>query len=82
MAGTRMAPPGHREISAVCTDEHARGRGLASVLVRDLVGRIRDRGETPMLHVVAENHSAIRIYEKLGFTVRRTTEIVGLRPPA
>ena len=47
MAGMRMHLPGYTEISAVCTDEAARGRGLASALVRDLVGRILDRGETP-----------------------------------
>lgn len=81
MAGLRMAPPGHHEISAVCTDERARGRGLASALVRDLVGRILDRGDVPLLHVMESNVGAIRVYEALGFTVRRTTGIVGLRPP-
>jgi ribosomal protein S18 acetylase RimI-like enzyme len=80
MAGMRMAPPGHREISAVCTDERARGRGLASMLVRDLVGRIRDWGDVPILHVSESNTGAIRVYEELGFTVRRSTGIVGLRP--
>ena len=54
MAGMRMRLPGYTEISAVCTDEAARGRGLASALVRDLVGRILDRGETPVLHVMSD----------------------------
>jgi ribosomal protein S18 acetylase RimI-like enzyme len=81
MAGMRMHLPGYTEISAVCTDEAARGRGLASALVRDLVGRILDRGETPMLHVVSSNVGAIRVYDELGFTLRREQDVIGLRPP-
>jgi ribosomal protein S18 acetylase RimI-like enzyme len=81
MAGMRMRMPGYTEISAVCTDEAARGRGLASALVRDLCGRILDRGETPMLHVLTSNVSAIRVYDELGFTVRREQDVIGLRPP-
>ena len=81
MAGMRMHPPGFTEISAVCTDEHVRGRGLATVLVRDLVGRIRDRGETPMLHVMTTNVTAISVYLRLGFTVRREQDVIGLRAP-
>jgi predicted GNAT family acetyltransferase len=76
-----MRAPGHTEISAVCTDEAARGRGLAGALVRDLVGRILDRGETPMLHVMTTNVSAIRVYDQLGFTIRREQDVIGLRPP-
>lgn len=81
MAGTRMRLPGHTEISAVCTDERARGRGLASALVRDLVGRIRDAGDVPILHVVSTNVGAIRIYEALGFTTRREAAVTVLRAP-
>jgi ribosomal protein S18 acetylase RimI-like enzyme len=81
MAGMRMRAPGHTEISAVCTDEAARGRGLASALVRDLVGRILDRGEVPILHVMTTNLSAIRVYDQLGFTIRREQDVIGLRPP-
>ncbi|MEY2404896.1 MAG: hypothetical protein QOD38_2447, partial [Acidimicrobiaceae bacterium] len=82
MAGMRMQVPGYTEISAVCTDESVRGRGLASTLVRDLVGRILDRDETPVLHVMTTNVSAIRVYDRLGFTVRREQDVIGLRPPA
>jgi predicted GNAT family acetyltransferase len=81
MAGMRMRLPGYTEISAVCTDEAVRGRGVASALVRDLVGRILDRDETPMLHVMTSNVSAIRVYEQLGFTIRREQDVIGLRPP-
>jgi ribosomal protein S18 acetylase RimI-like enzyme len=81
MAGMRMCLPGYTEISAVCTDEVARGRGLASALVRDLVGRILDRGDTPILHVMSTNVGAIRVYDELGFETRREQEVIGLRPP-
>jgi len=81
MAGMLMQAPGYVEISAVCTDERARGRGLASALVRDLVGRIRDRGMTPLLHVAEDNVTAIPIYEVLGFETRLRTEIIGARAP-
>ncbi len=81
MAGMRLHPPGYTEISAVCTDEHLRGQGLATALIRDLVGRIRARGETPMLHVMTSNVTAISIYLGLGFTVRREQDVIGLRAP-
>ena len=81
MAGMRMHAPGYIEVSAVCTDEQARGRGMASALVRDVVGRIRDRGEVPVLHALEENVSARRVYEALGFTTRLRTEIVGAKAP-
>jgi ribosomal protein S18 acetylase RimI-like enzyme len=81
MAGERMRIPGHTEISAVCTDDRHRGRGLGSALVRALVAGIVARGEVPFLHVVAENVGAIRLYERLGFTTRRMVEVVGLRAP-
>ena len=81
MAGMRMHAPGWVEISAVCTDVKARGRGLASALVRDIVGRIRDRGESPVLHVAEDNVGAIPIYEALGFEQRMRTEVIGARAP-
>jgi GNAT superfamily N-acetyltransferase len=81
MAGERMHPPGFREISAVCTDEQHRGKGFASALVRALVGRIVDRGEVPILHVVTTNAAAIRVYEALGFSIRREVNAIGLRSP-
>lgn len=70
MAGERMHPPGWTEISAVCTDPSARGQGLATRLVRAVAAVIRDRGETPFLHTAADN-PAIRLYESIGFTLRR-----------
>ncbi|GAB87481.1 GNAT family N-acetyltransferase [Gordonia rubripertincta] len=71
MAGERLTLPGHTEISAVCTDPGHRGEGLASRLVLALAQGIRDRGAIPVLHAEATNVNAIRLYEHLGFQVRK-----------
>jgi predicted GNAT family acetyltransferase len=81
MAGERLHPPGWTEISAVCTDPRYRGRGFASRLVRAVAAGIRRRGETPLLHAAAANVTAIRLYETLGFRLRRHTRFVALRVP-
>jgi ribosomal protein S18 acetylase RimI-like enzyme len=81
MAGERMRLPGHTEISAVCTHPHARNRGLATALTRHVARAILDRGETAILHVRRDNHDAIRVYERLGFTVRRQIDFVLYRTP-
>jgi predicted GNAT family acetyltransferase len=76
MAGERIRPLGHTEISAVCTHPEYRGRGYASSLVSALVQRIKERDEIPFLHVRTENVGAIRVYEKLGFKTRRVINVV------
>lgn len=82
MAGERIHLPGHVEVSAVCTHPDFRGRGLALRLVRAVVAGIRERGETPILHVAAENTGAIRLYESLGFRTRTELSFRLLRAPA
>jgi len=72
MAGERMHLTGHREISAVCTDPAWRGKGLARDLTLAVSQAIVARGEVPFLHVLAENATAIALYERLGF-VRRAS---------
>ncbi|MGV9675821.1 GNAT family N-acetyltransferase [Nocardia sp. NPDC003482] len=81
MAGERMHPPGWTEISAVCTDAEFRGRGFASRLVRAVGAGIRARGETPFLHATARNTTAIRLYERLGFTLRKRSMLTLVRAP-
>ncbi|RAG85837.1 GNAT family N-acetyltransferase [Streptacidiphilus pinicola] len=81
MAGERLHPPGWTEISAVCTDPAHRGEGLATRLVRAVAAGIRDRGEIPFLHAAATNTGAIRLYENLGFTLRRRTSFLLVRAP-
>lgn len=71
MAGERMRGPGWTEISAVCTDETARGRGYAERLVRAVAHGIVARGDRPMLHASAANEYALRQYRRWGFTFSR-----------
>ena len=77
----RLQLRGWTEISAVCTDPAHRGRGLATRLVRAVVAGIRERGDTPFLHAAATNAQAIRLYESIGFTLRRRTTIRQVRTP-
>lgn len=81
MAGERLHPPGWTEISAVCTDPDFRGKGLAGRLVLAVAHGVRERGETPFLHTSAANTGAIRLYEALGFRLRRTTRFMAARVP-
>lgn len=81
MAGERLHPPGWTEISAVCTAPDHRGEGLATRLIRAVAHGIRERGETPFLHTGAGNTGAIRLYESLGFRLRRTTRFRAVRVP-
>jgi hypothetical protein len=82
MAGERLRPPGWTEISAVCTDPGHRGQGLATRLVRAVAAGIRERGDTPFLHASATNTGAIRLYESIGFTLRRRSAFLLVRTPA
>jgi ribosomal protein S18 acetylase RimI-like enzyme len=82
MAGERLRVPGATEISAVCTDPAARGRGLATRLVLAVAAGIRARGELPYLHAAASNTTAIRLYEQLGFRLRTTPSFVAVRAPS
>ncbi|WP_433293637.1 GNAT family N-acetyltransferase [Actinoplanes sp. CA-030573] len=79
MAGERMHPPGWTEISAVCTDPAFRGQGLATRLIRAVAAGIRARGENPFLHTAAANTPAIRLYESLGFRLRKRTTFARYR---
>jgi ribosomal protein S18 acetylase RimI-like enzyme len=75
MAGVRLHVPGFTEISAVCTHPDHLGKGYAAGLMLELIERIRQRGETPFLHVRADNARAIQIYERLGFRQSRQFQL-------
>lgn len=71
MAGERIALPGMREISAVCTHPNHTGKGYAAVLIGRLLRDHRAAGLQSMLHVSAANVRAIGLYERLGFEKSR-----------
>jgi ribosomal protein S18 acetylase RimI-like enzyme len=79
MAGERLKVPGHTEVSAVCTHPEHTGKGYARVLMTEIVRGIRDRGETPFLHVRGDNARAIEIYKVLGFRERKLGHFAVLR---
>ncbi len=81
MAGQRLAPPGFREVSAVCTHPDFRGRGLAAGLSALVARDILERGERPFLHHASDNHAARRVYEALGFEFRRQVVFAALGAP-
>jgi predicted GNAT family acetyltransferase len=70
MAGERMRFPGYTEVSGVCTHPEFRGRGFARRLSATVAAGIEARGDRPFLHAWKSNHSAISLYEGLGFKVR------------
>ncbi len=82
MAGERLHPPGFTEISAVCTDPDFRGQGFGTRLVQAVGHTIRARGETPMMHAAATNVNAIRLYEALGFRIRREVNYLAAHAPS
>jgi predicted GNAT family acetyltransferase len=82
MAGERIRGPGYSEVSAVCTDERAQRRGHATRLVRAIGARIEARGDVPILHVLASNETAIRVYAALGFETRIAFDVNLLRAPS
>ena len=55
--------------------------GLATRLIRAVAAGIEERAETPILHVLAENHAAIRVYEAIGFATRSAFETLIVQAP-
>ena len=80
MAGERLRPEGFTEVSGVCTHPDHRGKGYAAGLMAHVAGRIAASGETPFLHSYADNVGANRLYESLGFRLRREVIFTVLQP--
>ena len=79
MAGERLRVAGCTEISVACCHPDWRGKGLAANLMRLVSQAILAQGETPFLHVLAENDSAIGLDERLGFRRRIESRLTILR---
>lgn len=80
MAGERFRLDGWTEISAVCTKPAYRGQGVATRLMAALIAGIHGRSERAFLHVLTTNTGAIRLYEQLGFRIRRIATITVMVP--
>jgi ribosomal protein S18 acetylase RimI-like enzyme len=72
MAGERMRLPGCSELSAICTLPGYTGRGYAQQLIARLCGMHAAAGIVSFLHVSQANQRAIRLYEHMGFALRRS----------
>ena len=72
MAGQRLQPDPYTEISAVCTHPDYTGKGYAAKLVRSQISQITTVSRIPFLHVNTDNTAAYRIYERLGFKIRKS----------
>jgi len=81
IAGQRLSPTGFAEVSAVCTHPDFRGRGYAQALVAAVTRNVRAEGRTPFLTSLEANTGAVRIYQQVGFVVRRTFQLAVLKPP-
>jgi len=75
MAGERMHAGTLREISGVCTHPDHQGRGIARRLMSALVRRQMQRGQTPFLHVMADNAVARQLYARMGFADHRESVV-------
>jgi ribosomal protein S18 acetylase RimI-like enzyme len=75
MAGERLALPGYREISAVCTHPEHTGQGYAGRLMARLLKDHAAASVTSFLHVSAASDRAIALYERLRFVPRRTVHL-------
>jgi ribosomal protein S18 acetylase RimI-like enzyme len=81
MAGQRMRVPGFVEVSAVSTHPEARGRGYAGIVMSEVMRDITAENRTPFLHAFTDN-PALRLYERLGFTLRRTFHLAVIKNEA
>jgi predicted GNAT family acetyltransferase len=79
MAGERTRVPGFTEVSGVCTHPDARSRGFAHTLIARVHQRIWSRGDVPYLHSWSSNDSAIAVYKRLGYTLRRSFHLQAYR---
>jgi ribosomal protein S18 acetylase RimI-like enzyme len=78
MAGERMRFQGYVEISAVCVHPEHRGKGYARILMTKLMRKLIRSGTVPILHVFADNSSAIALYQQLGFVTRKRLHVTVL----
>jgi len=79
MTGQRCGLTDFVEVSAVCTWPEFRGRGYANALVATVANGVFAQNKTPFLGVREDNVDAIRVYEKVGFSIRRSLHVAVLK---
>ncbi len=79
ITGQRMHPFEYIEVSAVCTHPEHTGHGYATNLILRQVENILAQSAVPFLHVKKENINAIKLYNALGFSVRKEMFIYGIK---
>ena len=61
------------KVDSIAVDSASRGLGTGTALMMKAEEKARSLGKTNMsLHVVGENMGAIRLYQRLGYTITRT----------
>jgi len=75
-AGVHVVTPQIAQLGNIVTDEAYRNRGYATACTSVLATDLASKGRIISLFVRTDNHSAISMYEKLGF--RRVQEVVFL----
>lgn len=78
-AGERICLAEFTEVSGVVTHPDYTGRKYAQHLVIKVVNKNFNNGLIPYLHVAESNARAIRLYEYLGFTVRRKINVYRIK---
>lgn len=71
MGGERLHLEGFTEISAICTHPDYRGKGLGARITHFLAADVLQKGAVPFLHARIDNKSAIDLYQRLGFEIRK-----------
>ena len=79
MTGQRCGLNDFTEVSAVCTWPEFRGRGYANALVATVANGVFQQNKTPFLGVREDNAGAVRVYEKVGFKIRRSLHVTVLK---
>ena len=79
MIGERLGTDAHQEMSAICTHPDFNGLGYARRLTALLTNDTLRQGRLPFLHVSHGNARAKRMYERLGYRLRRDIPFGALR---
>ena len=71
VCGERMSMHQFTELSGIVTMPNYRGKGFAKQLIAHGSQQIFDQQKIPFLHVLSSNHTAIKLYQSLGFRTRK-----------